>query len=282
MTWFLRFILGFSPRIEDVKQIKEDFPELFFSKDTEKPLRLMLDLHIRIHGHKNIFIDGDVETIIQQLKKWIKKAQDLDKNDDHLQKPDSRLSGCVGGRCIFSKEINDNESVKSEEPQILELMTVGGGLERKAPLSSFLDLVKKVHSGVKSIPNAIYITDPYLYVDISEKGTAGGMNNLKSYLEILNITRDSKFTLFTTNKPKKGNFKSFEKFFLTHFPNVNLKKFKTQNIFHDRFYIVDYGKEGIKGLFGPSLNGLSDKDIVLIGELEPNTINFFKKTFDSK
>jgi len=50
----------------------------------------------------------------------------------------------------------------------------------------------------------------------------------------------------------------------------------------DRFYIADHGKEGLKGLFGPSMNGLSDKDIVLIGELEPNTISFFKKTFDSK
>lgn len=282
MTWFLRFILGLSPRIEDVKQIKKDFPELLSGKVSDRAYQSFLDFHIMIHGRKDMLIEGDIDSFVQNLKIWIKKSEEFNSNEDRLKMPTTGQNGCVGGRCIFSKNNTDEELATSEEPQILELMTVGGGLERKAPLNSFLDLTKKVHSGVKSIPKAIYITDPYLYVDVSEKGTAGGMINLKSYLEILNINRDSKFTLFTTNKPKKGNFKSFKTFFLTHFPNVDLKMFKTQNIFHDRFYIADYGKKGLKGLFGPSMNGLSDKDIVLIGELEPNTISFFKKTFDSK
>lgn len=280
MTWFLRFILGLSPRIEDVKQIKEDFPELFFSDDTEKPLRLMLDLHIRIHGHQNIFIDGDIETIIQQLKRWIKIAQDLDKSDDHLQKPDSRLNGCVGGRCLFSNETNKDKSNESEEPQILEVMTIGGGLKRKAPMDAFVGLLKKVHSNEDKPPHSIFITDPFLYVAINEKNdNKKPFENLKKYFSTIGITENTSFNLYTTSD---GDFKSFQKIMNDCFKKATLNHLSNIGYtFHDRFYIASY-KKGHKGVYGPSISGLSKKDVVLMGEIEPQTLTFLTRILNKK
>lgn len=278
MTWFLRFILGLQPRIEDLKEIECTIPELLSQPIDYEYARKLYRIHFGIHSRGNFFIDTNSNNIIKELQNWITKAKDL--NSKRIDKKEYILTNnttCVGGKCIFTNNDKSTGSpINNEEPQILELMALGGGLKRKQPLQSFLDLVRKVHKS-SSHPNAIYVTDPYIYVDISEKGTSGGLVNFSSYLNALGINKESKFSLYTTNKPKKGNHKSFVKVLADQFPNAKLEQFKTNNLFHDRFYIVDHGKHGFKGVFGPSVNGLTDQDIVLMGEIESNMINYLKK-----
>lgn len=42
--------------------------------------------------------------------------------------------------------------------------------------------------------------------------------------------------------------------------------------FHDRFYLARHRDGSVSGLFGPSMNGLNDKSLVLVGELEEMTL----------
>ena len=282
MVWFIRFILGFPPRKEDIQEIQRTIPELLSNEYSNRDLDNIFHLYLRLHGKGKMFIDGDLNFTAKKLREWLADAKLSEKKEGSVNNKSPAASGCVGGKCLFAnEELEEEEESDDETPRILELMTVGGGLNRKEPLKCFLDLITKVHSPIKVSPKSIFITDPYLYVDVSQNGTSGGLKNFKSYLQTLKLTKESEFNLFTTNNPKMGSFSTFEKLIKKNYPKSKIERFKTKNIFHDRFYIVDYGKEGIKGVFGPSINGLTDSDIVLMGEIEPSSIKFLMNGFNN-
>lgn len=62
-----------------------------------------------------------------------------------------------------------------------------------------------------------------------------------------------------------------------------MTSFASKLSFHDRFYIVEHADGAVRGVFGPSMNGLSDSDIALFGELEvPNALTTLSGWFDLK
>jgi hypothetical protein len=54
--------------------------------------------------------------------------------------------------------------------------------------------------------------------------------------------------------------------------SLSVRPFRAGCHFHDRFYIAQHSNGKLSGLFGPSINGLSDKDFVLIGEMEEDVV----------
>jgi hypothetical protein len=58
----------------------------------------------------------------------------------------------------------------------------------------------------------------------------------------------------------------------TDFPGARIGTFPTGPRFHDRFYLTRDQSGRLAGIFGPSLNGLGAKTIVLMGELETGAL----------
>jgi hypothetical protein len=119
--------------------------------------------------------------------------------------------------------------------------------------------------------NEVILTDPYIYLDLSEQGEPGGYNALVDYLRALRLTPESRFDLKLNPSPKKATQQARR---LLHrkvkgdFPKVRLGTFSPTHRFHDRFYLARDQSTRLTGIFGPSLNGLATKTIVLMGELE--------------
>lgn len=148
-------------------------------------------------------------------------------------------------------------------------MMAAGGPNAKPPRDSFLNLVKRTHPE-NDPPQEVILTDPYIYSDISEDGQEGGFSNLVAYLEVLGISDDDTFTLLMTPSPKRGTVtarKNLHRYLKKKFKNIKLKNYSPQLKFHDRFYVVRHRSGKIKGVFGPSINGLTSDAIVLMGDI---------------
>ena len=114
----------------------------------------------------------------------------------------------------------------------------------------------------------------------------GGVDNLIKYLEILVKDKHASFDLLVTPSPKKTKsdvpVAELEQRLNSSFPNLKFERYKTNFKIHDRFYIGSYSGGSIVGVFGPSLNGLSSSDVVLVGEIESQvgSLDKLKKWFD--
>lgn len=158
-------------------------------------------------------------------------------------------------------------------------LVLGGG--PKPPLERFLDLVRRVHKKNQDNVKEVIITDPYILADIGESGTNGGYTNLCSYLEAVGIKTPDKFTLTYTPSPKRSENRLplFMKAIESVYPGVTFRTYKAQLVFHDRIYLVRDTKSKIKGVFGPSINGLNANDFVLMGEIEDESLRQLSKVF---
>ena len=117
----------------------------------------------------------------------------------------------------------------------------------------------------------VILTDPYIYLDLSEQRQPGGYGALIDYLRALRLTRDSPFELNLNPSPRKATTnarKLLERKVKNAFPSVRLGTFPARHRFHDRFYLTRDESGRLAGIFGPSLNGLGTKTLVLMGELE--------------
>ncbi len=115
------------------------------------------------------------------------------------------------------------------------------------------------------------MTDPYIYSDVSEDGHEGGFSTLVAYLDALGISADDSFILRMTPSPKRGTVtakKNLHRYLKTKFKNIQFKDYSPQLKFHDRFYVVRHRSGKIKGVFGPSINGLTSDAIVLMGDID--------------
>ncbi len=149
-------------------------------------------------------------------------------------------------------------------------MVAAGGPKAKPPRDTFLDLVRRTHPE-NDPPREVILTDPYIYSDVSEDGHEGGFSNLVAYLEALGISADDTFILRTTPSPKRGTVtakRNLHRHLKAQFKNIQLKDYAPQLKFHDRFYVVRHRSGKIKGVFGPSINGLTSDAIVLMGDID--------------
>ncbi len=243
MIWLYRFIWGLPARETDKQEILANFPELL-----ENPDRLNDDIFLEYFVLQRHFKTSE------EFKKWIAELRSEKTQGNCL------LSDCPVKRASGIQSLEDEQS-------ILQLMRVGG--YTKKPKQSFFDLVKTIH-GQAEIKKVI-LTDPYILIDTSEDGETGGLENLIEYLQTLGLTRTNSFILEISPSPKmysETRYEIFEKYLKTEFPNISINRYKPKFIFHDRFYLVEDSSGNLKGVFGPSLNGLSSKAIVLYGELE--------------
>lgn len=254
MIWLYRFILNLPFREIDKQEILKNFPELL--KSPEK-IDIFFYNHILLNMHNKNYED---------FKKWISESS-----------CENNTLNCYYYDCPYY----DAEKIELDQYKnsLLHLMKIGGN--SKVPKKSFYDLVKKVHK--KSDIKRVILTDPYILEDVSENGDTGGYNNLKEYLQTLGLNKKSSFVLETNPSPMlhtKSKEKIFKNFIKKEFPEISFGHFKSKYKFHDRFYLVEDTSGLIKGVFGPSLNGLSTNTITLFGALEDkNTLDVMSKWF---
>ncbi|WP_147443676.1 hypothetical protein [Corallococcus sicarius] len=166
-----------------------------------------------------------------------------------------------------------------------ERLIISGGPGRKSSKGAFLDLVRKVRKAkVSGCPVDVYITDRYVFADASAGQQVGGYSSLIDYLAALELKRESAFNLHLPSWPARSELQKRRDDDLSeaqrivlrlvgeHFPNAAIQALHQQVRFHDRLYVVRDERSGLSGVFGPSLNGLHDEDIALIGELDDDDL----------
>ncbi len=253
MDWFIRFSLGLKARPEDAKSLWEALPEL-----RNRDLRFERRPYFWIFApdfHTN-------EELLEALRQW---ASEVIPTDDHgLQ--DHR--NCPSNNCPLRN--NEAREANNDEPFIARLMVAAGGPGAKPPKQIFFDLIRRTHSQ-SDLPREVILTDPYIYSDVSEDGKEGGFSNLVEYLEMLGLSSDDSFTLRMTPSPKRGTItakKNLHRQLKIKFAGIQFKDYSPQLKFHDRFYVVRHRSGAIKGVFGPSINGLTSDAIVLMGDID--------------
>ena len=267
MDWLLRFLIGLPAREEDLIELKNTIPEIF-DKEINADL---IDQKYHLMFERFIFYYPDQRILLENIQKWMNNAKINERINTDIS--------CEKVNCPYRTDSNNDKS--DDFPLLFELI-VSGMSKRKPPKDSFLDLVKKVHKNTEKIKEVI-ITDPYIYSDTGESGKEGGYNTTIEYLQTLGIEANDKFTLRLNPSPKKYNEQSkkiFESVLEKEFININYATFSSKYIFHDRLYLVKDGSGKLKGVFGPSLNGLTTNSIVLMGEIDnANTIKLLKDIF---
>lgn len=253
MDWLIRFTLGLKARPEDAKALWEALPEL-----------RNRDLRYERRRYFWIF-DPDFHTneeLIEALRQW---ASEVESPDDHWPQ-DHR--NCPSNNCPLRN--NQSKEADDGEPFIARFMVAAGGPDAKPPRQSFFDLVRCTHPQ-NDPPREVILTDPYIYSDVSEDGKEGGFINLVEYLETLGLSSDDLFTLRMTPSPKRGTVtakKNLHRHLKTKFKKIQFKDYSPHLKFHDRFYVVRHRSGAIKGVFGPSINGLTSDAIVLMGDID--------------
>jgi hypothetical protein len=260
MIWFYRFLFGLPCRPQDRLEIQNDFPEIIKDPSTLKRLIYPTYLRVPFESYKNLE---------EEFNKWFN--EELDFGDSN------RTNNCPIDNC----PLKANHKITGDGEVVLHMMRIGGF--SKPSKSSFFDLVRIVHKNTKPIRRVI-LTDPYIFMECFEDGTSGGLQNLFEYLRNLGLDKLSSCELHINPSPKRQTedlTKRFKENLEMEFPNITIDRYKPKYVFHDRFYLVEDTAGDIKGVFGPSLNGLGSKAIVLFGELESsNTMTKMKDWFN--
>jgi len=249
MSWWLRFCLGLPARREDLEEIRRSLPELFDAN-------FNVDKHLLLPWWPSPVLR---ELTVEGLRRWA-RAGDL-RSEPEAASPEE----CPAEECPLRK--GPRTAQARGEVAVLRLMVAGGA--HKPPKGEFLDLVRRVHKDQLILE--VILTDPYIYLDLSERGQPGGYVALIDYLHALRLTQDSAFDLKLNPSPRKATTTArqlLERKVKGAFPRARLGAFPASHRFHDRFYLTRDRSGRLAGIFGPSLNGLGAKTIVLMGELE--------------
>jgi hypothetical protein len=249
MTWWLRFCLGLPARRQDVEELRQSLPELF-------DVQFHLDEHLLFPWWPSPVIR---ELKVEDLRRWA-QAENVPSEPAVVSPED-----CPAEECPLRK----GPRSKQARPELaISLFMVAGGVH-KPPKDEFLNLVRKVHRDQEV--RQVIITDPYIYLDLRQGGQLGDLTALIDYLRELKLNRESDFDLKLNPSPKDASpdkRKLLKRKVKAFFPKVRLGTFPATHKFHDRFYLTRDRKGTLAGIFGPSLNGLGAKSIVLMGELE--------------
>ena len=240
MEWFVRYSMGLKPRENDIRQLSELLPEIF-----EKEPAIVIDSPFSpFYPYRRIRLES--------LMEWIKQEPLILEYDT-----ESSINNC---NCPLINRINSSDTDK------LSMLTVGGFVSN-TPKKAFFDLVTKTHRGQKV--KEVLITDRFIYLDAGEDGLPGGYSNIITYLQTLKIDKNDEIAIITNpNAKSQGNKIVFEEYIRSVFPNVEFKCFSKNISFHDRFYLVRDSQGQMKGVFGPSLNGLNSESIVIMGDID--------------
>jgi len=250
MIWWIRFNLGLPARPEDVEEIHRSIPELL-SPDAQ------LSRNRVIPFWPHLVLD---ESTVSELRHWAGRPESIIKHGSVSPQD------CPADDCPLRTGLVSTER-RSDDGLILRLMVAGG--THKAPKDEFLDLVRRVHGGQRI--REVILSDPYIYQDLSEASDPGGCSNLVDYLRALGLTENSKFSLKLNPSPRKATKQAqqlLKREVRKPFPYAAISTFKSGHRFHDRFYLVRDDSGSLSGVFGPSLNGLGSRAVVLMGELE--------------
>lgn len=291
MNWFLRFCIGLPARPADVAEIQRDVPELLDAnrraRDFDWPRVVLPILFVRRPEHAI----EDPRELAAAVRTWVSEvsravAVDLPAREaggqcEHPSCPRS-LAGESRTPRTQPSEPSASETRGTDVPTIQHLMVVGGGPGQKPLLQRFLDLVRRVHAEAGEATKVV-VTDPYLLTESSERGTGGGFANFCEYLRAIRLASGA--VLFIPPGPKKpsANRVRWIESVRREFRGLEVASFASGLSFHDRFYIVEHDAGAVRGVFGPSMNGLSDTDIALFGELEvSNALSTLSTWFDLK
>jgi hypothetical protein len=210
------------------------------------------------------FIEATNEDFENELREW---AKSLEFDAERRAPNPTRL--CPRQDCPLKEEPELHDGEENHDTALLSFLSAGGGPKAKPPIGMFLDLVRKTHA-TSGLTKEVFLTDPYIYSDLSEDGLEGGFGSLMAYLKVLKLDSESSFTIKTNPSPKRATKKAKEALHRKihrSYPNASVGNYSPKCNFHDRFYIVRDDKGQLGGVFGPSLNGLSSNAIVLMGDL---------------
>jgi hypothetical protein len=252
MDWIIRFTLGLPARSEDIAVLSRALPELRGRKLRLEQRRYFRLFHPEFDTNQEIF---------EALRRWVAAAEIA----EEPERQDFR--NCPSNNCPL--RIEQSKTYDGDDPFIARLMVAAGGPNAKPPKDSFLDLVRRTHPE-NNLACEVILTDPYIYSDVSEDGNEGGFVNLVAYLEALHLSYSNSFTLRMTPSPKRGTLAAKDKLHRLlkgTFEKIQIKSHSNHLKFHDRFYVVRHQSGIIKGVFGPSLNGLTSDAIVLMGDI---------------
>jgi hypothetical protein len=267
-----------------MEEIERHFPEVFY--ETERPSRYRHSEYV------------DKFYLWDRIREWLVRAYPEEVGRYRSRAREGRREiphplDCTHPECPLKHDHRaDSDRVSPHSPTApaansdeisidhIDLMAAGGGA--KPPLGAFLDMTQKVHSG-KGVVKRLVVTDGYLFLSNSEHGTPGGIDNFIKYLGVLELPKGGNLEILVP-PDARGKGKEAETIWSRTISEygrgrevtVSIKYFKAGCHFHDRFYISQHENGEISGVFGPSLNGLHDKDFVLFGELEDNVIHKFK------
>jgi len=255
MDWWFRFHMGLPPRPEDLRELRRIAPELFS--------RHRLNRQIDRYSYPQI----EHEWILN----WIASSEGYS---------DYRIvdaQNCPRPRCPLKEHPTGGNPQDKDSAEIrIDLMSLGGG--KKEPLGVFLDAVRRVHAR-KGAVTAFIVTDGYIFTPESEHATPGGFGNFLQYLDVFELIEGSTLTIFLPpdahGAGKQGQInwtRAVSEHVKRRKATVTLRPFRAGSHFHDRFYLAQHKSGELAGVFGPSMNGLSDNDFVLVGELEENVI----------
>ncbi|PES83463.1 hypothetical protein CN504_13650 [Bacillus anthracis] len=237
--------MGLKPREKDIRQLKGLLPELF---EKEAILKIEGPVIHPLYPYFRIRLDS--------LMEWIKQEPLIVESSE-----EGSFSNC---NCLLADCLNNRNADK------LSMLTVGGFVSN-TPKKGFFDLVTKTHKGQKV--KEVIITDRFIYLDSGEDGTPGGYKNIITYLQTLRIGKTDEFSIITNPHAKsQGKKIAFEEYIRSEFPNVKFRVYQGNNSFHDRFYLVRDRQGQMKGIFGPSLNGLNSESIVIMGDIDDSKV----------
>ena len=248
MQWFTRLVLGLPPRAQDIRELRELAPELFFDREVRGATR-----RSRVHFHPAFW---DSHEFREAVRAWV---QEFDEQAPESQEGEP----CDHPFCPRKqRSLSANESPHA----VMEMMVVAGGTEFNPPAKSFFDLINATKKKY-SIVRRVIMTDPFIYADIGQSGSRGGFTNLVKLLGHLNIEQTTSFELQLTPRVGQEKRDELQNMIKKEFPDCTLTSHKSTSTFHDRFIFVEYHDGERRAWYGPSLNGLNSDSIVIFGDV---------------
>jgi hypothetical protein len=270
LDWYWRFHFGLPPRPEDREDLTRIAPELFIEGRSCPSASRWQE---------------DTDGFRAAVRQWLK-------TEDAPPFVSVRVGSCPSPDCPIKlgggsdtplAGSSELETSNADGNLLLRFMTVASGWNSKA--SVFFEAARKIRGGKGSVKELL-LTDPYLFEDQGEDGTSGGIRRFLEYMDVLNVPRGAHLRVLI---PPYAKGKKAEKSRIwkaqveTHAFSKNItvtfSYFRTRSNarFHDRFYLAKHQSGLISGLFGPSMNGLSDSSFALIGEVESETLRNLNK-----
>ena len=198
----------------------------------------------------------DSREFTRAVREWAQEVEEFPEDD-------GKAEPCTSPFCPL-KESNLN--IADSSCSVMKMMVVGGGDKSKPPAKSFFDLID-ITKKKNAVVRRIIMTDPFIYADIGESGSAGGFKNLVLLLKHLNIDEAQKFGLELSPRANDKKKSSLQKMLKTNFSNCILSSHRNKSIFHDRFILAEYDDGECRAWYGPSLNGLNSDSVVIFGDV---------------